>query len=76
MLRADGRQEVLDDVILPVADLPVALDFAFLLVIAIIDVQPGVVGEFAESHLVETFQEHVIGGRLVGGGDGSVSPRG
>jgi hypothetical protein len=74
LLRADGRQEVLDDVILPVADLPVALDFALLLVIAIVDVQPGVVGEVAEGHLVETFQEHVIGGRLVGCGDG-VSPR-
>ena len=59
-LAADGRQEVLNHVVLPVADLPVTLDF-LRLVVVIVDVEPRVVREVSESHLIEALKEHVVG---------------
>ena len=56
MLRlvADRREEVLDNVVLPVTYLPVSFYFLFL-VVAILDIQSSIVGEIPESHLIETF---------------------
>ena len=61
-----GRQEVLNHVIFPVADLPVTFDF-LRLVVVIVDVEPRVVREVSESHLIKALEEHVIGRRLVRG---------
>ena len=59
-LAADGRQEVLNHVVLPVADLPVTLNF-LRLVVVIVDVEPSVVREVSESHLIKALKEHVVG---------------
>ena len=59
-LAADGRQEVLNHIVLPVANLPVTLDF-LRLVVVIVDVEPRVVREVSESHLIEALKEHVVG---------------
>ena len=55
----DGWKEVLDDVVLPVADLAVALDF-LLSVVAVVDVEAGVVLEITESDLVEALHQHNV----------------
>ena len=55
----DWRQEVLDYVIFPVADLTVTFHFLFLIV-AIFDIQPCVVCKITECHFIEPLKEHMV----------------
>ena len=64
MFAVDGRQEVLDHIILPIADLAITLYF-LCLVVVIIDIEACVVCEVSEGHFIETFAEHEIGGALL-----------
>ena len=63
-LAGDGRQKVLYNIVLPIADLPFSLDFGFL-VVGILDVEPSVVLEVAEDNLVELLGEELISSLLV-----------
>ena len=49
----------MDDVVLPVGNLAVTLDFLSLIVV-IIDVQSCVVGKVPEGHFIEALKEHVV----------------
>ena len=64
MFVADRRQEVLDHIILPIANLAITLYFLCLIVI-IIDIKACVVSEISEGHFIETFTEHEIGGTFL-----------
>lgn len=63
-LRTYRWEKVLYNIVFPVTDLSIALDFALLLVIVIVDVQAGVVSEVSESDFVEAFEEHMVCGWL------------
>jgi hypothetical protein len=63
-LARDGRQKVLNHIVLPIADLPFSLDFGFL-VVGILDVEPSVVLEVAEDNLIELLGEELISSLLV-----------
>ena len=49
----------MDNVVLPVADLTVAL-YLLGLVVGIVYVEPCVVREVPKSHLIETLKEHMV----------------
>ena len=63
-LAADGRQEVLIHIVFPIAELPVTFEFLRLIVV-IVDVEPCVVREVSESHLIKALKEHVVSCRLI-----------
>ena len=63
-LAADGWQEVLNNIVLPVANLTVTLDLLRLIII-IVYIEPGVVREVSKSHLIKALKEHMVGRRLI-----------
>ena len=63
-LAAYGWQEVLNNIVLPVANLTVTLDLLRLIII-IVYIEPSVVREVSKSHLIEALEEHMVGRRLI-----------
>ena len=59
LLIAYWRQEVLNNIILPVADLAITFDL-LCLIVAIVNIKPSIMGEVSEGNLVEPFEEHMV----------------